>query len=579
MLGAVAATLLDRALAEPGSVRLDVVLFLGPARERWNPDSLRTSDDGGHQASAWELSRQLAALGHRVRVFGDCTGMEGVFSGVEWLDYSRFADLSCDVLLTSTQPAVVDPAHDVRARVSILWLHESHAAELLTPAFARRFDAYLCPSAAAVTSFLAHCPYVMAHKIVRLEAPSGDGVSARAREFEAIFGALLYERRLDVVIYTGRALEPWDPDTLRAEGMAGSETMAWELARQLVVLGHRVRVFADCLGKEGLFEGVEWLDSRRFRALTCDVLLSSREPAAVDPAHEVKAKVRLLWVHDVHCGDRLTPERDARTDAYLCLSGWHVACFLQHHPQVSAGKVLQIRNGIDVDEFSPHPSEVRDPVRAIYSSCPSRGLKIALDAWPQVRAAVPSATLHVYYGFQNWERRATRDGDQRALETILALKLQLENTEGVEFHGRVSPGVLAAQFRGASLWAYPNWFEETSCITAMQAQAAGLRIVTSALAALCETVGDRGVLLAQDPRSDAYRTAFTQATIAALRSEPTDAERAALWAYAARHFDLPRLAVDFVAIFRGLLARRAAAASRASSELRRVEHLAHSTRE
>ena len=579
MLGAVAATLLDRALAEPGSVRLDVVLFLGPAPERWNPDSLSTSDEGGGRTSAWELSRQLVALGHRVRVFGDCTGMEGTFSGVEWLDYARFIDLSCDVLLTSTQPAAVDSIHDVRARVSILWLPESHVADLLTPALARRFDAYLCPSAAAATSLLARCPYVMARKIVCLAASGGDGFSARAREFEAIFGALLYQRRLDVVIYTGRALEPWDPDTLRAEGMAGSETMAWELARQLVGLGHRVRVFADCLGKEGLFEGVEWLDFRRFHGLTCDVLLSSREPAAVDPAHEVKAKARLLWVHDVHCGERLTPERDARTDAYLCLSGWHVACFLQHHPQVSAGKVLQIRNGIDVDEFSPHPSEVRDPVRAIYSSCPSRGLKIALDAWPQVRAAVPSATLHVYYGFQNWERRATLDGDQRALETILALKLQLENTDGVEFHGRVSPGVLAAQFRGASLWAYPNWFEETSCITAMQAQAAGLRIVTSALAALSETVGDRGVLLAQDPRSDAYRTAFTQATIAALRSEPTEAERAALRAYAARHFDLLRLAVDFVAIFRGLLARRAAAASRASSELRRVEHLAHSTRE
>jgi glycosyltransferase involved in cell wall biosynthesis len=369
---------------------------------------------------------------------------------------------------------------------------------------------------------------------------------------------LLLEKRLDIVIFTGPALELWNPDTLRANGMGGSETMAWELSRNLVALGHRVRVFGHCLGMEGLFEGVEWLDFRRFSGIACDVLLSSRQPAAVDPVHDVKAKIRLLWVHDVHCGDKLTPERDARTDAYLCLSGWHVACFRQHHPQLNARKLLQLRNGIDLDDFPPGPSEARDPLRAIYSSCPSRGLKVALDVWPRVRAAVPGATLHVYYGFHNWERRAALDDDRTALEAIAAMKLQIAGTEGVVFHGRLSPQRLAEHFCRASVWAYPDWFHETSCITAMQAQAAGLRIVTSALAALNETVADRGVLLAEDPHSEAYREAFAEATIAALRSQPTEAERGALRAYAARHFDLPRLAADFGALFHALLARRAA---------------------
>jgi glycosyltransferase involved in cell wall biosynthesis len=196
---------------------------------------------------------------------------------------------------------------------------------------------------------------------------------------------------------------------------------------------------------------------------------------------------------------------------------------------------------------------MRDPLRAIYSSCPSRGLKIALDAWPRVRAAVPGATLHVYYGFHNWERRAVLDGDRAAVEAIAAMKVQIASTEGVVFHGRISPRRLAEHFRSASVWAYPNWFHETSCLTAMQAQAAGLRIVTSALAALNETVADRGLLIAEEPHSDAYRTAFTEATIAALRSEANEPERAALRAYAERHFDLPRLARGFDAIFRSLL--------------------------
>lgn len=361
--------------------------------------------------------------------------------------------------------------------------------------------------------------------------------------------------RLDIVIFTGPALERWNPETLRATGMGGSETMAWELSRHLAALGHRVRVFGHCAGLEGLFEGVEWLDFRRFKNLRCDVLLTSRQPAAVDPVHAVQAKLRLLWVHDVHCGGKLTPERDARTDAYLCLSAWHVACFRQHHPQVAASKVLQTRNGIDLTDFPPERSAERDSRRALYSSCPSRGLKIALDAWPQVRAAVPDATLHVYYGFTNWERKATLDNDGAALQAIVAMKQQLATTEGVVFHGRMEPKQLAEHFRAASVWAYPDWFHETSCITAMQAQAAGLRIVTSALAALNETVADRGVLIPDDPHSDAYRTAFTQATIAALRSPPGEEERLALHRYAAEHFDLPSLADEFSALFRSLIAR------------------------
>ena len=557
VVGAVATTLLERALGEPGAVRLEIVIFVGPAAERWDPESLQATATAGSESRVWELSRQLAELGHRVRVFADCAGMEGVFWGVEWLDYSRFGDLDCDVLVTCVEPAAVDPAHDVRARLSMLWLLEADCGDRLTPAFERRFDAYLCANAADAARFHARYPYVPPRKILQVDAaPSAR--AAVAREFERHFAALLRAKRLDIVIFTGPALELWNPDTLQASGMGGSETMAWELSRHLVALGHRVRVFGHCAGMEGLFEGVEWLDYARFSGLSCDVLLSSRQPAAVDRLHAVQAKLRLLWVHDVHCGDKLTSERDARIDAYLCLSAWHVACFRQHHPQLHARKVLQLRNGIDMDDFPADASEARDPRRVIYSSCPSRGLQIALDVWPKVRAAVPGATLHVYYGFENWERRAVLDDDRTAGLAIAAMKLQIASSEGVVFHGRIDPKRLAEQFRAASVWAYPDWFHETSCITAMQAQAAGLRIVSSALAALNETVAERGVLLTEDPHSEAYRTAFTEATIAALRCQPTEQERAALRAYAARHFDLPRLAGDFVALFRAMLERRAA---------------------
>ena len=78
----------------------------------------------------------------------------------------------------------------------------------------------------------------------------------------------------------------------------------------------------------------------------------------------------------------------------------------------------------------------------------------------------------------------------------------------------------------AGVWAYPTWFSETSCITAMEAQAAGLMIVSSAIAALPETVGRRGSLidwgdpLRSDPRTPLreYRDAFIADVVSAMNS-------------------------------------------------------------
>ena len=40
-----------------------------------------------------------------------------------------------------------------------------------------------------------------------------------------------------------------------------------------------------------------------------------------------------------------------------------------------------------------------EPERAIYASCPARGLAEVLETWPSIRRAVPAATLDVYHGF------------------------------------------------------------------------------------------------------------------------------------------------------------------------------------
>jgi glycosyltransferase involved in cell wall biosynthesis len=71
----------------------------------------------------------------------------------------------------------------------------------------------------------------------------------------------------------------------------------------------------------------------------------------------------------------------------------------------------------------------------------------------------------------------------------------ISTTDDVVNHGRVSPRELAREMLSAGVWVHPSWdelkdtpWEETSCIGAMEAQCAGLRIVCGGWGALVETV-------------------------------------------------------------------------------------------
>lgn len=303
----------------------------------------------------------------------------------------------------------------------------------------------------------------------------------------------LPDGKLRIAFFLGHQLEPWTPETLEAGGMGGSETMAWEMSKRLAKLGHHVTVYGHVEYQgEHKFEGVRWLDAGAFPDSSCDVLIVSRQAAAVTLPHS--AKVRVLWVHDVHCGEAFTPPVAAKFDFVWCLSNWHKDFFCKVYPWLAPGKVEVTRNGIDIERFA-NKNITRNPHRAIYSSSPDRGLVAAIEAWPLVRAAIPDAELHIYYGFDNWEKAlalcVTVDHPQCGREALNQLKLAIAKTKGIVLHGRVNQRELVEAMLGAGVWFYPTWFSETSCITAMEAQAAGLWCVCPPLAALEETVSHK----------------------------------------------------------------------------------------
>lgn len=381
---------------------------------------------------------------------------------------------------------------------------------------------------------------------------------------------------LDIVLFIGPGLEPWNPVTLVAKGMGGSETMAWEMSRRLRALGHRVRVYVQCGAElEGLFDNVEWLDWSRYRQVTCDVMISSRHPVAVDDAAELKASARILWVHDIHVGDALNQKRALRYDSVLCLSEWHADFFRSCYPRLNPELVRVTRNGLDPKRFKrigtpdydydmEEDCGERNPKRIIYSSSPDRGLDTLIGLWPRILAEEPEAELSIFYGIENLCRTYEIRGQADAAVRTRAVLEHIKTLPRVTYRGMVSGRELAKEMLASGVWAYPTWFTETSCITAMEAQAAGLYCVATPIAALPETVGERGTLIpgvTQDPNADQleeFKATFVAAVVDALRGQNQPMSRAELAAYAAGHFALDELAKEWDVMLRELAERGAA---------------------
>jgi glycosyltransferase involved in cell wall biosynthesis len=354
---------------------------------------------------------------------------------------------------------------------------------------------------------------------------------------------------LDIVFYAGNGIEEYTPETIKRTGIGGSELMLCEMTKRLAALGHKVRVYNSCGNGEGTYDGVQYFKTEKYGNLDCDVLIASRDCRAIDDAYAIKAKLKLIWVHDL-CINNYKNEIVLKADKVLALSNFHKQ-FLMNLHNLNSEHIITTRNGLDPTRFE-NKNIKRNRFKCISSSSPDRYLPILLHIWPRIKQQVPQAELHICYGFKNWEYAAQWDKGQADLIVHLKNKLEEMKSIGVVFHDRLSQDQLANEFLSAGCWLYSNWFSETFCISAVEAQAAGLRVITSPIAALNEVVADRGTLISGEWTSQDYQDRFVDATVIALLKED-DSDRETIQNYVKQHYSLDILADEWSDMFYNLI--------------------------
>lgn len=125
------------------------------------------------------------------------------------------------------------------------------------------------------------------------------------------------------------------------------------------------------------------------------------------------------------------------------------------------------------------------PFRMLYASSYDRGLEHLLKMWPQIKEKIPTAELHIAYG---WKMFLVGYQNNPYMMSWKDRMDKLMEQEGITHYERLPKRDLNDLTQSCDVWAYYCTFDETNCITALNSQRLGCVPITMARAGLLDTV-------------------------------------------------------------------------------------------
>ena len=300
---------------------------------------------------------------------------------------------------------------------------------------------------------------------------------------------------------------PFNGATIAEASLGGSETAAYYVARELAARGHQVTLFTTT-DNGGEWDGVRYLpagkvdDQHPFgenfqfyaESTPSDVIIAQRHPRVF--AAKWASRINLWWLHDL----ALYRQKDHvlaqmwNIDSVLTVSEYHKSQVAEVYG-IDPNYIVPIRNGVDGDLFAADNLPRNSPgkskrFRLLYSSRPERGLE-NLVKHGGVLDQMGDWHEHVELAICGYANTVPKMEGYYAYLADLCSNSKWTITD----YGALSKRDLATLMLESDVLVYPTQFEEVSCITAMEAMAAGLPMITCPAGALPETCKGAGVVM------------------------------------------------------------------------------------
>lgn len=296
----------------------------------------------------------------------------------------------------------------------------------------------------------------------------------------------------------------WDGQNIYTTGVGGSETYIIEMARNIALSNkYDVYVFCNC-ESPCVIDNVTYLHLDHYyqfiNTTQVEHVIVSRFTEYVPLSLKGHSSNVHIVLHDLGPSGCVIPI-DNKLKNIFCLTKWHVNYFLQSFPQFD--KITKhLYYGVDTQRFKP---KEKTKLKFIYSSFANRGLLILLKMWPQIYARNNDATLHIYCDVNNeWVNNNYKDMMIEIRKLLDEYKTK-PNNFNIYYHGWVTKKELSEGWETADIWFYPCIFAETFCLTALESSITKTLIVCNDLAALQNTVSDRGIVIPGDPTTETWQ--------------------------------------------------------------------------
>ncbi len=304
--------------------------------------------------------------------------------------------------------------------------------------------------------------------------------------------------------------------------LGGTESAMCYLAGELAKRGNKVILygrFKDSFNLNGVIHKPQD-ELANLKNEDLDFLVNQ---TCVDVLPELKKLAKektkiILWEQVTHnqpaAGGLLESKIRDSADAFVFVSQWQMNCFLEKF-NINKSKCAVIKNAISPafeDLFSKDEKILKHkkPILA-YTSTPFRGLEPLLVMFPEIKRQVPEAILKVYSSMDVYQKS---DEEKKQYQYLYYACM---NTKGVEYIGSISQTKLSQELKSVLLLTYPAIWAETSCISVMEAMAAGCKVVTTALAALPETAEGFAFLIPANEKRAENRADFINYTVKILK--------------------------------------------------------------
>ena len=327
----------------------------------------------------------------------------------------------------------------------------------------------------------------------------------------------------------------WTGKNILTTGVGGSETWVIEMARYIKQLSNfEVIVFCNC-EEDDIFEEVKYLQLSRYLQTISEInvehCIISRFSEYIPATIQGHVENIHLILHDLQLSGNIIPMHNKIKNVF-CLTEWHKNHFLEVFPQFE--KITHpLHYGIDFTNFLDAKIEDKKvPYSFIYSSFPNRGLNIVLKMWPQIVSRYPEAVLHIFTDVNNKWANDFYPEELKEIRERLEIYKEIYHTSVIN-HGWVDKKTLANFWKQSAIWLYPCKFKETFCLTALESALTKTLAITNDLAALQNTVGDRGIVIPGDADTEDWQnTAFEKICYALDNPDKTKSliERNYQWA-------------------------------------------------